>query len=334
MLPKRTPRLWKTRYPGDEADCVIVGSRGLMKSCATATRPVPRNPPRLPPGLLWHHREGQPIYVHTQLLQRFRDRFLDRLRKPFVLVSGDSDRNLGGPQVPADVIEDLAGHPHLIAWFAQNAVVEHPRIHRMPLGLDYHTLSIGMLRAWGPKMTPVEQEAVLEQVRREAPPLPQRETQAFCNAHLTLSHPVRRTLVQDAQHGVLHVQKTKMSRIETWRLNTRFAATASPRGHGMDCHRTWEALLLGALPIVDDLPTNSLLAGLPHLVVTSWSDLTTEAIAEARRAACRETFDFAPVLLAYWQDRFAGRPGGTLRMTYQDFMDTPIPALLSLYSRS
>jgi len=51
----------------------------------------------------------------------------------------------------------------------------------------------------------------------------------------------------------------------------------SPIGNGLDCHRTWESLYLGAIPIIK---TNnyyeSLYSDMPVLLVNDYSSLTTE----------------------------------------------------------
>ena len=42
----------------------------------------------------------------------------------------------------------------------------------------------------------------------------------------------------------------------------------SPAGAGLDCFRHWEAMALGAIPLVDDTPTTrDLLAGLPAVLL-------------------------------------------------------------------
>ena len=47
----------------------------------------------------------------------------------------------------------------------------------------------------------------------------------------------------------------------------------SPRGNGLDCHRTWEALYCGAIPVVSAGTLSPALASrLPIMVVDSWSD--------------------------------------------------------------
>ena len=53
-----------------------------------------------------------------------------------------------------------------------------------------------------------------------------------------------------------HVQLTRadeekpVSRLITWNKQKDFAFVICPHGGGLDCHRNWEALCLGCIPIV------------------------------------------------------------------------------------
>lgn len=69
----------------------------------------------------------------------------------------------------------------------------------------------------------------------------------------------------------------------------------SPQGNGRDCHRTWEALYLGAVPVVTEgTLASSLTKDLPILVVSSWleflemSDDTLREMAESFSSMDRE----------------------------------------------
>ena len=44
----------------------------------------------------------------------------------------------------------------------------------------------------------------------------------------------------------------------------------SPQGNGLDCHRTWEALILKTIPIVRTSSLDPLYEGLPVVVVHEW----------------------------------------------------------------
>jgi hypothetical protein len=52
----------------------------------------------------------------------------------------------------------------------------------------------------------------------------------------------------------------------------------SPAGNGIDCHRTWESLIFGAIPIVQSSPINELFAELPVLIVRDWRVVTEESL--------------------------------------------------------
>ena len=56
--------------------------------------------------------------------------------------------------------------------------------------------------------------------------------------------------------------------------NRRYPFWLSPHGNGLDCHRTWEALYLDAIPIVWNSTLNPLYAGLPVLVLNHLNQLT------------------------------------------------------------
>ena len=92
-------------------------------------------------------------------------------------------------------------------------------------------------------------------------------------------------------------------------LRTPFVV--SPRGSKIDCHRHWEALALGAAPIVLDSPlTRELFYGLPALLLESWDALTPELLrAHQKILKAVEThgggFDWARLSIERWRTEVA-----------------------------
>ena len=87
----------------------------------------------------------------------------------------------------------------------------------------------------------------------------------------------------DTRHGVeailrknpvVDFQARKLPRLEMWREKTRYAFVASPHGHGLDCHRTWESILLGNIVIVRRSSLDALYDGLPVVIVDDWRDIS------------------------------------------------------------
>lgn len=52
----------------------------------------------------------------------------------------------------------------------------------------------------------------------------------------------------------------------------------SPEGNGIDCHRVWEALYLGCIPIIKRHTAMNYFNSLPIIYVDNWQDLTMEYI--------------------------------------------------------
>ncbi len=61
-----------------------------------------------------------------------------------------------------------------------------------------------------------------------------------------------------------------------YRRNRQFPLWISPRGGGLDCHRTWEALYLDIIPIVWHSTLDSLYINLPIIVIKDWSDINEQ----------------------------------------------------------
>jgi hypothetical protein len=69
-----------------------------------------------------------------------------------------------------------------------------------------------------------------------------------------------------------------LGRRDTWKQMATFAFCISPHGHGLDCHRTWEALALGCVPIVKSSPLDPLYSKFPIWIVQDWSHVTQDSI--------------------------------------------------------
>ena len=99
---------------------------------------------------------------------------------------------------------------------------------------------------------------------------------------------------------------------------SRYRFVASPAGVNADCHRTWEALLCGAIPIVRrGSHMDAHYEGLPVLLVGEWEEVTEELLHAtlrafgARRQEAQErragpaAFAWERLFLPYWKAQLA-----------------------------
>jgi hypothetical protein len=66
------------------------------------------------------------------------------------------------------------------------------------------------------------------------------------------------------------------TKTEYYQLLSQYKFILSPPGAGEDCHRTWEALYVGVIPIVLESSISELYKELPIVSVKNWNDISGE----------------------------------------------------------
>ena len=78
----------------------------------------------------------------------------------------------------------------------------------------------------------------------------------------------------------------------------------SPEGNGIDCYRHWEALALGAVPIVMRSQAMAPFASLPILFTDDYSELTEDYLEQQWVELSQRTFDLEPLLMSTYRRHF------------------------------
>jgi hypothetical protein len=68
---------------------------------------------------------------------------------------------------------------------------------------------------------------------------------------------------------------------EFYRQLARSKYVLSPEGTGMDCHRIYESIYLGAIPILKTNPMDDFYRRLPVIIVKQWSEITEQFLIDA-----------------------------------------------------
>ncbi|MCX5569717.1 hypothetical protein [Kaistia nematophila] len=221
-------------------------------------------------GLVWVRlgttaRNGQPCD-----LDHFVREALPTIMEPFVLVTTDGDLSVPS-ELARETVERLLASPHLVAWATQNYVGGgDPRIRHFPIGLDLHTRR--------PFASPRGLLALLEKLARARAALKTQKPHVFCDLGINAHTEERRALLRELA-GCPHVvmQRKRVSQAAIWRGYARHPFVLSAIGHGLDCHRTWEALMLGSIVITRTSPLDPLFAGLPVVIVDDWAEVRDPA---------------------------------------------------------
>jgi len=121
------------------------------------------------------------------------------------------------------------------------------------------------------------------------------------------------------------VEISKEGRLRYLREMRDCGLVLCPRGNGMDTHRFYEALYVGAIPIVLKSSYSSRLAKfykLPHIALDSWLEIgNLEGIKEMAKKARSDSGDLSSIRWSHWEREFykAGsqeRKGNQTHWTY------------------
>ena len=197
------------------------------------------------------------IFCYSCALSTFMTKLM-YLKNPFVLVSHNEDNNVTEEFLP------IANHPLLIHWFAQNMMMRHPKLSWIPIGIAN-------------EMWPHGKPSMFLQTCANLTSFP-KQYDVFFNFSIH-TNPVARNHCRSVleSKGLQFIPQLPLSNYLPILASHRYAI--SPPGNGIDCHRIWECLLMGVIPVLlRSCFTESIAETIPCILLDSWDDLSIETL--------------------------------------------------------
>ena len=273
-----------------ELQCKFISSKGLLKSCVFI--------PDSAESSLRNHgfyntkkKYGNnivSIYVCSSSLENFAKDYINKIPYKFIVVTGDSDMTV---HTDCYFVKTILNHPNVVHIYAQNCWGDHEKITKIPIGLDYHTLI-------KTNFSPVIQEEMLMRIKNDSVPFHQRDPLCFVNFDGYCND--RKEAHKDIPKNLIYEMRTGTPREIIWKLQVRYVFVISPFGHGLDCYRTWEALMLGCIPIVRKSPISDIFDDLPVLQINRWRDINKELLKSTIKKFKNKKFNYDKLNLSYW----------------------------------
>lgn len=205
-------------------------------------------------------RQGDTIYLNLWYIDWFEEKVHDQIKHPYILVSCDVRGWL-----PEINLTKLLYDPKLAAWFCRNMIfTSHPKLFQIPMGqtdrfFGYHYL---------PKL-----KELIEQK-----PFP--KTHLLYMNHFPRNHGDRRNIIKlfenepycfSRNHSNMpYITIPKEQYYEELAHST---FVVSPFGLESDCIRTWEALTLDCIPIVEHSFLDAMFEDMPVLLIHDWREI-------------------------------------------------------------
>jgi len=289
-----------------ESNCKYVSSRGLMKSCDIYSSQPISSIRQLINYDFSKLSNGSTLYICSSAIKHFINTVFQSLTFKIVLVTGDCDETLWEDLFSSyKEFISFIENDKIIHWFSQNCIAKHPKVSQIPIGLDYHTMTNHHPK-WGPKLNPIEQENIIDNIITNSlsyKPFGEREVKCYSNFHffMTTKHGYDRIdAFNNIPKHLVYYEPTHVFREQSWNKQLQYAFVISPHGGGLDCHRMWEALVLGCIPIVKISGLDSLYIDLPVLIVKQWSDVNETLLQNTITEFKNKQFNYERLLLSYW----------------------------------
>lgn len=216
-------------------------------------------------------------------INRFCD-VLHKLTTSKILVTSDGDMSIPS-DLKKETFDTIISNTNIIAWYTQNydGTVNHPKLKHYPIGLDIHTVCRPK-NSWREFLTPdngpVERINTLLKTRNITDT---KINRVLCDVHLSPNKKFNneRQRVYDILKDKEHVDflTSRMIQSKISKNYSEYKYIISTHGNGLDCHRTWEIILLGGIVVTKTSSLDPLFKGLPVIILNDWNECTMENLA-------------------------------------------------------
>lgn len=251
---------------------------------------------------------GSVVYVISSALKDWFNKIYPELlikNIKIILVTGDAVKSnpLESLEIDKDALNKIKKEGVIYHWFCQNCDIDsEDYLTPIPVGLDYHT--IHKKNYWGEFQTHniIQDLDINFLSRNRLGNFNNRKYDLFCDIHLNSHNMSERIIAFEKSKDISNVFFVceRIKRSEYWKKMKLSKFIISPPGVGLDCHRSWEALALGVVPIIKSSKLSKIFQNLPVLIVDSFEEINDELL---RSYKLQNNYDLKKITLKFWIDQ-------------------------------
>lgn len=201
-------------------------------------------------------KDGDIIFVKTDMLSNFFRFIHPKISKKYILITHNSDHEC------SPIFQHYLDEQKILAWFGQNPGFQHPKFYPIPIGKANEEWAHGNTSCFLKMMDKKKESA--------------KQYLLYANFN-PKTHPDRLRLYNFfSKQSFCRFQRSPLA-LELYLqdlLSSEYVL--SPRGNGLDTHRSWEALFMGAIPIVQHSFLDSLFSNMRILLVDNFYEITED----------------------------------------------------------
>lgn len=227
---------------------------------------------------------GSVIFVKRDFIDYFISDCHPQIKNSYILITHNADDDV------SECYRSYLDDEKLIVWFAQNVNYTHPKLIPLPIGFAN--------RYW----THGDIEAINTAQAQAIDTIFIKDKLLYLNFNVNNCSEVRKKVFEQLQQEPF-CYSCSPKPFHNYLIDVAQSCfVASPRGNGIDCHRTWEALTMGSIPIVESSSLDPLFEDLPVLIIKDWSCITEKYLLEQLEIMKSKEYNFEKIFAQYWFD--------------------------------
>ena len=177
----------------------------------------------------------------------------------------------------------------VLAMFARNVLLDHPKLTPIPVGL-----------CW---FMPSENYRAMISVQKRVK-LPsyylRKRNFAYVN-FVERTTPYRKGMLKKFEKKRFYTVLKKVVPFNQYIHDLkRSRFVISPKGYNYDCYRTWEAMMVGSIPVIERLGIEKVYDDLPVIIVSSFDEVTESFLVKELQKLKKKKFNLEKLKAPYW----------------------------------
>tara|TARA_B110000259_G_scaffold187847_1_gene243627 strand:+ start:4092 stop:5777 length:1686 start_codon:yes stop_codon:yes gene_type:complete len=237
---------------------------------------------------------------YSQIVHIFFKDIIKNFKNKIILITLETDG--------FDMRNEYLSNPLLYHWFTWNKPIQHEKLTCIPIGLNFdrhHNSIVNYINGDNnnnirDKLFAVNLSVSSNPDRIKLIQTAKTKWSGFCTHidNIPFLNTYRR---QSIIEGKIKVDVTNP---KCYEILSKYKFILSPPGAGIDCHRTWEALYCGTIPIIIESSINELYRDLPVLIVNSWEEITEDLLekkyVEIQNNIKNDKYNMKKMYMNYW----------------------------------
>jgi len=220
------------------------------------------------------------IFIYTHLIESFFEIIYPHLDS-FILITHNSDNEID------DKYSNFLNENKIKKWYSQNINFLHKKLIALPIGFANSQWKHGNLDNLNIVMNKNNIKINL----------------LYINFSISTNKKIRYPLMEKFKNSEFSTVEKKISHLNYLENLSKHKFCLVPPGNGIDCHRTWECLYLGVIPIIINHIHNNSFDDLPILIISDWNIISYEFLNKKYLEIVKKKYNLEKIDFNYWKNQ-------------------------------